>query len=154
MWLRPRREVYGERAQQAAKERYVGSPVRPERKARPEDLPSTPEARTRSNPVVKSPLRRYWDKKSEDSKPLNLSPTNKEVRMDFTATSHREVEELRDQLKELRQLLELRSDRSRETGEPSKWVGKGINLTNMPMPIWDQKEHPKDPESFIREFET
>ena len=75
--------------------------------------------------------------------------------MDFTATSNREVEELRDQLKEPRQLLELRSDRSRETGEPSKWAGKGINSkTDMPMPIWDEKEHPKDPESFIREFET
>ena len=58
-------------------------------------------------------------------------------------------------LKELRQLLEQRSDRAREAGEPSRWAGKGINFkTDMPLPIWDQKEHPKDPDSFIREFET
>ena len=71
----------------------------------PQDDPlRTPKATPKSSAVRKSPLRQYLDK-AKGGDTMDLSPSNKEVKLNFAATKDSEVQELREQLKELRDLM-------------------------------------------------
>ena len=110
----------------------------------------TPKAQSKPPEPRKSPLRQFWDK-AKDGERLDLSS-----QLNFAVKGEKEVQELREQLKELRDLIDRERERARNTGnQPAPWINRGINFkTDMKMPAWEHEKHSKDPRSWIREFET
>ena len=87
----------------------------PDRNPQEEELLRTPKAQLKPPGSRKSPLRQFWDK-AKDGDRLDLSLENKEVQLNFEATGEQEVKELREQLKELRDLIDRERERARNTG--------------------------------------
>ena len=104
-----------EQAQKDAKEMFRESPDRNPQ----EDLRRTPKAQPKTSAMRKSPIRQYWDKAKDDGSNLKLSPSNRDVHFNFAARKDKEVEELKEQLKELRNRIEKEREKNRTPGQPS-----------------------------------